>query len=93
MKNFSTEFTTKAETAKSADELFEIAKTNNIELTEEEAKTYFEQLNADGTVADNELEAVAGGAVSNKVQCPYCTRPITRAHSICPWCGKVLIFY
>ena len=34
-----------------------------MELTEEEAKTYFEQLNANGAVSDDELELVAGGGL------------------------------
>ena len=61
MKNFPTELIAKAKTAESAEKLFEIAKANNVELTEEEAKTYFEQLNANGAVSDDELDVVAGG--------------------------------
>ena len=40
----------KAKTAESAEKLFEIAKENGVELTAEEAKTYFAQLNANGAV-------------------------------------------
>ena len=61
MKNFTPELIEKAKTAKSAEELLELAGANGIELTEEEAKTYFAQLNANGAVADDELDAVAGG--------------------------------
>ena len=61
MKNLTPELIAKAKAAKSAEELFELAKENNVELTEEEAKTYFEQLNANGAVSDDELELVAGG--------------------------------
>ena len=61
MKNLTPELIAKAKAAKSAEELFALAKANNVELTEEEAKTYFEQLNANGTVSDDELDAVAGG--------------------------------
>ena len=61
MKNLTPELIAKAKAAKSAEELFELAKANNVELTEEEAKTYFEQLNANGAVSDDELELVAGG--------------------------------
>ena len=42
MKNLTTELIAKAKTAKSAEELLALAKDNNVELTEEEAKTYFE---------------------------------------------------
>ena len=61
MKNFTPELIAKAKAAKSAEELLALAKENNVELTEEEAKTYFEQLNANGTVSDEELDAVVGG--------------------------------
>ena len=61
MKNFTPELIKKAKAAKSAEELLALAKANNVELTEEEAKTYYEQLNANGTVSDDELDAVVGG--------------------------------
>ena len=61
MKNLTPELIAKAKAAKSAEELLALANENNVELTEEEAKTYFEQLNANGTVSDDELDAVAGG--------------------------------
>ncbi len=52
----------KAKNAKSAEELFKLAKENGIELTNEEAKTYFAKLNAkEGELADDELGNVAGG--------------------------------
>ena len=62
MKNFTPELIAKAKTAKSAEELLELAKVNNVELTETEAKTYFAQLNANGAVSDVERAAVAGGS-------------------------------
>ena len=68
MKNLTPELIAKAKAAKSAEELFELAKENNVELTEEEAKTYFEQLNANGAVSDDELGAVAGGFLG--ISCP-----------------------
>ena len=61
MKNLTPELIAKAKAAKSAEELFELAKENNVELTEEEAKTYFEQLNANSAVSDDALDVVAGG--------------------------------
>lgn len=61
MKNLTPELIAKAKTAKSAEKLFEIAKENGVELTAEEAKTYFAQLNANGAVSDDELDIVAGG--------------------------------
>ena len=61
MKNLTPELIAKAKAAKSAEELLELAKANNVELTETEAKTYFAQLGANGAVADDELSAVTGG--------------------------------
>ena len=62
MKNFNPELLEKAKQTKSAEELLALAKENNIELTAEEAKTYFEQLHpVSGEMADDELENVAGG--------------------------------
>ena len=61
MKNFTPELIKEAKTAKSAEELLELAKANNVYLTETEAKTYWAQLGASGTVSDEELDAVVGG--------------------------------
>jgi hypothetical protein len=63
MKNLTPELIEKAKTAKSAEELLELAKANNVEITEDMAKTYFAQLNANGSVSDEELDAVAGGGL------------------------------
>ena len=53
----------KAKTARSAEELLEIAKANGVEMTEDEAATYFAQLNPKGNeLFDDDLDAVAGGA-------------------------------
>ena len=107
MNNLTPELIAKAKAATSAEELLELAKENGIELTEEEAKTYFAQLNANGAVADDELDAVAGGGScpgdddeedegnsssgTYKVHCPYCQGLISRAFTKCPWCGKTFI--
>ena len=69
MKNVTPELIAKARTAKSAEELLELAKANNVELTAEEAKTYFEQLNANGAVSDDELNAVSGGNEEDEKKC------------------------
>ena len=63
MTNISPELIAKVRAAKSAEELLELAKANNVELTEEEAKTYFEQLHTNGAISDDDLEAVAGGSI------------------------------
>ena len=69
MKNFTPELIAKAKAAKSSEELLVLAKDNNVELTEEEAKIYFEQLNANGAVSDDELDGVAGGSFLG-ISCP-----------------------
>ena len=61
MKNLTPEIIEKAMAAKTAEELAEIIKSNNVELTEEESKACFAQLNENGAVSDEELDAVAGG--------------------------------
>ena len=54
------EIVEKAKAAESAEELLEIAKENGINMTADEAKTNFEQLNAN-SLDDDLLEGVAGG--------------------------------
>lgn len=62
MTNFTPEIIEKAKTARSTEELLTLAKENNVELTDEEAKVYFEQLHsASGELSDDELDNVAGG--------------------------------
>lgn len=56
------ELVAKAKEAKTAEELIALAKGNGVELTAEEAKTYFARLNSEeGELADDELNSVAGG--------------------------------
>ena len=63
MKNLTSEMIEKAKTAKSTDELLELAKANGVEITEDDAKTYFAQLNPKyGEIDDDELGNVSGGA-------------------------------
>ena len=61
MNHFTPDLIAQAKAAKSAEEIFELAKANHIELTESEAKEYFEHFNANGELSDDDLEAVAGG--------------------------------
>ena len=106
MKNLTPELIRKAKAAKSAEELLELAKANDVELTEEEARIYFEQLNAVGKVSDDELDSVAGGdglscpsngeeddssSGVNKVTCLHCQGTVSRAFTKCPWCGKTIV--
>ena len=55
------EMLAKARTAKSAEELREMAKEDGFDLTEEKAKEVFQRITANGEMSDDELDAVSGG--------------------------------
>ena len=59
--NVSKELLKKAKTAKSAEELLELAKAENIELSAEQAAKAFAKLNKTGELSDEELDNVSGG--------------------------------
>ena len=62
------EMIAKAKEAKSVEELITLAKENGVELNEEDAKMYFEQLNAKkGELSDDELSNVSGGGCETTV--------------------------
>ncbi|MCH5187402.1 MAG: hypothetical protein J1F63_03275 [Oscillospiraceae bacterium] len=78
----------KAKETKTVEELIALANENDIELTEELAKEYFERLHATGELADDELENVSGGgcrtvdgweamAYTKKRDCPTCQQRTT----------------
>ena len=89
MKNFTPELIEKAKNAKSAEELLKYAGENGVEITEEEAKTYFAQLNANGAVSDDELDAVAGGGSCPVVETsiPHGTHVRVINGDTCSACG------
>ena len=67
MKNLTPELIEKAKTVASVEELLELAKANNVELTAEDAATYFAQMKPkSGELDDDDLDAVAGGGCSSK---------------------------
>ena len=93
MKNFTPEMIEKAKAAKSAEELLEVAKAGGIEMTADEAATYFAQLNPkSGELDDDALDGVAGGcggtedAYSNTPSRGDRVRVITG--QCCPACGS-----
>ena len=59
--NVSKELLEKAKTAKQAEELIEMAKEENIELTVEQAAKAFAELHKAGELSDEELDNVSGG--------------------------------
>ena len=63
----SEELIAKAKGTKTPEELTALAKESSIDLTEEEAKAYFEQLHPKtGELSDDELDNVAGGGCHAK---------------------------
>ncbi len=55
------EMMVKAKAAKKAEELLDMAKANGITITQEESQRFFNALNRQGELSDDELDAVAGG--------------------------------
>ena len=86
MNNLTPELIAKAKAATSAEELLKLAKENGVELSEEEAKTCFEQLHANSEVSDDELEAVSGGGICQDIIDFFQSRN-GRNDSTCPHCG------
>ena len=86
MNNLTPELIAKAKAAKNTEELLELAKENGVELSEEEAKTCFEQLHANSEVSDDELEAVSGGGICQDIIDFFQSRN-GRNDSTCPHCG------
>ena len=91
MKNLTPEMIEKAKAAKSAEELLELAKASNVEMTADEAATYFAQLNPkSGELDDDDLDAVAGGCGGSDNDRPVVgvgdTVQIT-SEAACPACG------
>ncbi len=82
------ELISKAKQAKTPEELIDIAKINNVELTAEEAKAYFNQLNKTGELNDDELNDVAGGGCHTKDGRLVVTMYHDCDGFICKNCGK-----
>lgn len=59
--NISNELLEKAKKAKSAEELLEVAKSENIEFSPEQADKVYAELHKTGELSDDELDNVAGG--------------------------------
>ena len=88
--NFTQEQLAKAKAAKSAEELIALAKENGVELTEDEAKKYFAELNKEGALADDELDNVSGGCGGEDPHAEHLAfTPAFISHSSedCPVCG------
>lgn len=64
--NFPETIIEKAKDAKTPEELFTLAKENNIELSAKEAGAYFARLHKIGEVSDDELDSVSGGGCGSE---------------------------
>ena len=62
--NLTPELISKAKTARSAEELIKIAEGEGVKLEEKDAEAFFNKLNQSEELADDELDAVAGGCGS-----------------------------
>ena len=88
MKNLTPEMIEKAKAAKTAEELLDLAKENNVEMTADEAATYFAQLNPkSGGLSDDDLDNVAGGACARTEQANNAQDAVSNMP--CPRCGAV----
>ena len=84
----SNELLAKARAAKTPKELLAMAKENNIGLTEEEAKTYFDRLHPrTGELSDDELDNVAGGACYARIDKTVVSAGQKCQHYFCRYCG------
>ena len=78
----------KAKAAKSAEELLALAKENEVEMTEESAKAYFEQINKKGELSDDELDNVAGGGCYHDDKLVVTVGTNACEHFRCEKCGE-----
>ncbi len=86
----------KAKQAESVKELMSIAKENGIELSTEEAETYFGKMNQSGELSDEELDDVAGGGCSGEkpdgyvdyLKNEYQGKRVLCKNASCPTCGS-----
>ena len=92
----SEELIAKAKGTKTPEELAALAKESSIDLTEEEAKAYFEQLHPKtGELSDDELDNVAGGGCYGRDDCLMTTiaygcryyEPATTKNGVNGTCG------
>ena len=87
MKNWNAEMVERAKTAKTAEELLEIARANGVEMTADEAAACFAQLTPkSGELSDDDLDNVSGGACGNRVRVGDTVR-VTSGET-CSICGS-----
>lgn len=67
MTNFTPEMIEEAKKAQNVQQLLALAKEKDVELTEQEAQAFFEQLHTHGELSDDELDMVSGGGCKSAV--------------------------
>ena len=76
---FTPELMAKAKQTKSPSELSALGKENGIDLSEKDAKDFFERLKNSGELSDDELDR----------ECPFCGYPICKEDNwVCRSCGR-----
>ena len=87
---FTPEQMNKAKSAKSAEELLEMAKAEGVEMTADEAAKYFADLHTEGELNEDELATIAGG--KKKGEDPHASfyGINTPNFDDCPVCGARL---
>ncbi len=78
----------RARKVKSAEELMALAKENGMELSEESAAAYFEEMHKSGELSDDELDNVAGGGCHSKDGRLVVTIRYSCENFICKHCGR-----
>ncbi|MDE6730906.1 MAG: bacteriocin [Oscillospiraceae bacterium] len=69
---FTPELIEKARQTKSIEELLNLAETNGITITQDEAENYFAQLHQSVELSDDELNNVSGGGCGSKSEGDKC---------------------
>lgn len=85
---FTPENMAKAKQAKSAEELLALAKESGIELSEEAAQKYYNELHKTGELSDDELDNVSGGCGGSSSPYPAAKFDSDCEKFQCACCGR-----
>ncbi len=88
MKDNSNEMIDKAKNCQSPEELIALAKKNGVELTGEQAESYFKSMHENGELSDEELNNVSGGGCGDNGGGN--ANPTASMTVTCNTCGRVM---